>query len=138
MFDRFKKISFLIEEDYIEPVKPIHHLLPSLCYIPAKTAAFKTAPVEVKRKIRFLKGLDWFSWYAFFLGTFAFTQTGLERDYFIIYCLYNILTALIPYNFHVDSLIYTFFSALMSYVFIFSRYYQYQKNGFCPTNRNTY
>ena len=139
MQERFELLDEMIEQGYIKPVKPVASWLPTLCYYPQKTAAFNNASQELKRQ--FNKNM--FSWYGFFLPSFAFTQTRLAKDFYIVLCIYTttitIFWLLPEYSgsslTNVTGLVLRYF---MSQIFVFSRYYQYKSHGRCPSNRNIF
>lgn len=135
MAERFRILDELVKGGYINKIKPIHPLLPSLCYFPQQTSKFNDAPLELKKKFRRM-----FSFYAFFLSPFAFAQTKIAKDYFIIISIYMILVSLLPPQLSPlvnKALSYTF-SYIISQMFTFSRYYQYQMFGECSSNRNIF
>ncbi|WP_066425079.1 hypothetical protein [Anabaena sp. 4-3] len=132
MQKKFEILDEMIAKGYIEPVKPFFSWLPTLCHHPNKTSNFHDAPQELKQQFNFM-----FSWYAFFLGIFAFTQTRLEKDYLIYISIVIVIISFMPptpfdTGFGIGASFY------FSQVFVFSRYYQYKNHGRCPSNRNTF
>lgn len=137
MQERFEVLDEMIEQGYIEPVKPVANWLPTLCYYPQKTATFNNASQELKRQ--FNKNM--FSWYGFFLSSFAFTHSRLAKDFYILLCIHATTISLLPPEYlessltNITGLVVTYF---MSQIFVFSRYYQYKTYGRCPSNRNIF
>lgn len=132
MQKRFEILDEMIAKGYIEPVKPFFSWLPTLCHHPKKTSNFHNAPQELKQQFTFM-----FSWYAFFLAIFAFTQTRLEKDYLIYISIFiGIFSLILPTPF--DTGIGIGANFYFSQVFVFSRYYQYKTYGRCASNRSTF
>jgi hypothetical protein len=132
MEKRFEVLDQMIEQGYIEPVKPLFNWLPTLCYFPNKTSKFDNAPPELKKQFNLM-----FSWYGFWLGIFAFIQTRLETDYLIYISIIVVILSLIPqtaFNYVVG----LGFNIYIGQCFVFTRYYQYKTFGRCPSNRNTF
>lgn len=132
MQKRFEILDEMIAKGYIEPVKPFFNWLPTLCHHPSKTPNFDNASQELKYQFNFM-----FSWYAFFLGIFAFTQTKLEKDFFKYTSIFIGVFSLIPPT-PFDTGIGIGAGFYFSQVFVFSRYYQYKTYGRCSNNRNTF
>lgn len=132
MEKRFEVLDQMIEQGYIEPVKPLFDWLPTLCYFPNKTSKFDNAPPELKNQFNFM-----FSWYGFWLGIFAFVHTRLEKDYLIYASIINLIISLIPPT-PFDFLLGLGICFYFSQCFVFTRYYQYKTHGRCPSNRNTF
>ncbi len=78
-----------------------------------------------------------FSWYALFLGIFAFTQTKLEKDFLKYTSIFIVIFSLIPLT-PFDTGIGIGANFYFSQVFVFSRYYQYKTYGKCASNRSTF
>lgn len=131
MEQRFYLLDEMVKQGYIEPIKPSISLLPSFCFSPNKTAKFDNASQEIRKKFT-----NMFSWYAFLLGPFAFTQTRLAQDYFIIVCIYTTILAFLPPS--LNFILHIVVDFFISKFFIFSRYYQYKKQGKCPTNLDVF
>lgn len=74
MEKRFEVLDQMIEQGYIEPVKPLFNWLPTLCYFPNKTSNFDNAPLELKKQFNLM-----FSWYGFWLGIFAWEHINFVR-----------------------------------------------------------
>jgi hypothetical protein len=133
MANRFKILDELIEGGYMEKMKPIHPMLPTLC-ISIKTKKFNSAPKDLRKQYARM-----FSWYAFVLGPFAFTQTKLAKDYFIVLGIISIIESFMPTSWRsVEKAMDISFNICMSYIFIFSRYYQYQSFGKNPSRKNVF
>lgn len=132
MEKRFEVLDKMIEQGYIEPVKPLFDWLPTLCYFPNKTSNFDNAPPELKKQFNLM-----FSWYGFWLAIFAFVQTRLEKDYLICTCIITLVISGLP----ATALDYVFalgVNICAAQCFVFTRYYQYKNFGRCPSNRNTF
>ncbi|MFW9264703.1 hypothetical protein [Nostoc sp. CALU 546] len=130
---RFKILDEMLKKGYIKPIKPLFDFLPSLCFDAEKTSEFNNAPQELKKEFN----QNMFSWYAFWLGIFAFTQTKLEKDYLIYFSSFIVIISLLPPN-PFDTGLGLGASIFLSRAFVFSRYYQYKNYGRCPSNRNTF
>ncbi|MFM7364776.1 MAG: hypothetical protein ACKO11_09830 [Cuspidothrix sp.] len=126
----------MIEQGYIEPVKPLFNWLPTLCYFPNKTHKFDNAPPELKKQFNLM-----FSSYAFWLGIVAFTQTRLEKDYLIYVSIIIVIISSIPptpSNYVLKAGLGLGLAFYFSQCFVFTRYYQYKTFGRCPSTRNTF
>ncbi|MBD2504877.1 hypothetical protein [Anabaena azotica] len=132
MQKKFEILDEMIAKGYIEPVKPLFSWLPTLCHYPNKTSNFHNAPQELKYQFNFM-----FSWYAFFLGIFAFTQIRLEKDFLIYLSIFTGIFSLIPPT-QFDRVIEIGTSFYFSQIFVFSYYYQYQTYGRCASKRNIF
>ncbi|MBD2694907.1 hypothetical protein [Anabaena catenula] len=137
MHKRFHILDEMIEKGYIETIKPKVKWLPSLCFSPKKTSEFNHATQEIQKEFK----RNMFSIYAFFLSGYAFTQTKLEKDYFIVASIYYSMNAgiyAIISNPMLNIAIGLSFQTVMSQAFVFSRYYQYNTYDRCPSNRSVF
>lgn len=134
MMTRFRVLDELIAGGYIHKTKPIHELLPTICFAPRVTSKFSEAPQELRKRYS-----NFFSWYAWFFAPYSFTQTRMGKDYFIILTGLIVVIYLIPDSWAlVIKAITTTCSILISKIFVFSRYYQYQEFGRCPPSRSLF
>lgn len=131
MQKRFDILDKLLEGGYIEPIQPVGN---SLCFTINRTAKYNSASPEVKKELE----QSMFSWYAFFLTPFAFTQTKLARDYFIFLSIVIAIQCLLQLPNSISTGIGVGVRLAMSQAFTFSRYYQYKTYGRCPHNRNVF
>jgi hypothetical protein len=133
-YDMQAKIEILdemLEQGYIEPIKPLADWLPTLCFYPKKTPKFVHAPGHLKQQFSQL-----FSWYAFSFPMFAFFQVRLEKDYLKFITIFILISSLIPSIPILDLSLGILINIFVGKLFVFSRYYQYKTYGKCPTNRN--
>ncbi|BAY42008.1 hypothetical protein NIES2111_64040 (plasmid) [Nostoc sp. NIES-2111] len=131
MQKRFNILDKLSDGEYIKPIKPVGN---SLCFAINKTSKYNSASPELKKELEH----SMFSWYAFFLAPFAFTQTKLARDYFVFISIIFAIYCLLQLPTYISTGISAGVRLAMSQAFTFSRYYQYKTYGKCPHNRNVF
>jgi hypothetical protein len=131
---KIEVLDEMVEQGYIEPIKPLAEWLPTLCFYPKKTPKFVDAPGRLKQEFSQL-----FSWYAFSFPMFAFFQVRLERDYLKLITIILLIVTLIPsLPILPDLFLGILINIFVGKIFVFSRYYQYKTYGKCPTNRNIF